>query len=126
MKNLILALIMLVGVGIGSAQAQAQAGPNSRVQFDQTAANVTEANGFTYRSYIDGGAGVVFAVNCVPTAITTEFVCTAVDPLPALQVGSHNISLSAANVVGESIPSNPYPFTVIIVPATPQNIRLVQ
>jgi len=114
-------MITAVLLMTGSAAAQ-NATPGSTLRFDQPAPNVLEAQGYTYNKYVDGGD--------VPTPLTSvqcsgaisPFLCEA--PFPAFTPGSHTIRITASNVAGESLRSTPFPFTFVVVPAQPLNLRL--
>jgi len=106
-----------------SAPLTAQTGvPGQKFAWDQAAPDLVSAQGYTYRHYPDGAiVGVVFvAVTCTGTA--SPFVCEAL--IPAFTPGSHTVTLSAANVAGESPKSAPFVFTFIVTPGTPANIRI--
>jgi hypothetical protein len=105
---------------VGSAFAQT-ATPASRFAFDQTAPDLATANSYTYRYYADGATtGVALTVTCTGTA--SPFLCTA--PVPAFTPGQHSVTLTAANIAGESPKSAPFAFTMMILPAVPANIRI--
>ena len=122
MKKFIVTTMLVVGMGLGLS---AQFSPSSRVQFDIQAATLSDANGYTYRAYIDGAAGQEFPATCVDALQAGTFTCTSVAPLPALTIGPHTIELSAANVAGEGARSIPFAFTIVASPNAPTSIRLV-
>lgn len=122
MKKFIVTTMLVVGMGLGLS---AQFSPSSRVQFDIQAGTLSDANGYTYRAYIDGAAGVEFPATCVDALQAGLFTCTSVAPLPALTIGAHTLQLTAANVAGEGDRSSTFSFTVVASPNVPANIRLV-
>ena len=115
---------MIIGMmllSVGSVAAQ-NATPGSTLRFDQPAPTVLEAQGYTYQKYVDGGdvASPLNSVTC--SGAVSPFVCEA--PFTAFTPGSHTIRITASNVAGESLRSTPFPFTFVVVPAQPLNLRL--
>lgn len=99
----------------------AQATQASRLEFDQAATTLAEAQALTIRYYPDAiTPGVVAPVTCAGT--TSPFVCSIA--FPAFTPGPHTITLTAANAAGESLKSTPFSFTFVVIPSPPQNLRL--
>lgn len=120
MRKLVSALIVLI---VLTASAFAQTGvPGQKFAWDQPAATLAEAQGYTYKYYPDSATtGVTFtAVTCTGTA--TPFTCEVL--IPAFTPGNHSITLTASNVAGESAKSAPFAFTFVVVPGVPGNIRI--
>ena len=105
-----------------TAKANAQATSASKLVWDQAAASLAEAQGFTYKLYADGSttANVLTSTTCTGTA--SPFVCQ--NNFPAFTPGTHSITLSTSNAAGESAKSAPFTFTFVVVPSVPGNLRL--
>ena len=102
--------------------AAAQATPQSKLAWDQDAADLATANSFTYRHFDDGSATgtPLTPVTCTGTA--SPFTCRV--PFPSFTPGvQHAIAVSAANQAGESLPSTPLSFQFIVIPNSPRNLR---
>lgn len=123
MRRLIVSLI-LVGAFVAPAGAQAPATASSRLAWDQAAPTLAEANAYTYRYYPDGAtAGIAFAAGSVTCSGTASpFVCIV--NFPAFTPGNHTLTLTAANVAGESAPSVVLTFQMVVTPAVPANPRI--
>lgn len=117
-KQILLAAALL---GIPTL-AHAQATPTSKLEWDQNAGNLTEAQAITYRYYPDTvpGGTVLSPVTCVGP--TSPFVCNV--PFPAFTPGSHTLSMTAGNDGGESLKSSPLNFTFVVIPNPPTNLRI--
>lgn len=122
MKKFVLVLLFSLFATVASAQA---ATPTSKVFWDIDAPDPATALAMTYRSYGDASTvGVALSsVVCVVTTSPGVITCSA--PLPAFTAGAHTIALTAANLAGESLKSTPLPFTFVVVPGAPRNIRIV-
>lgn len=121
----VVAVTLLCGCVLSAPlSAQTSGGPGAKYQFDQTAADLAQANGFTYREYRDGATtGTVLTVSCVAGASATTFTCTAA--IPAITPGNHTVQFTAANVGGESVKSTAFAFQIVAVPSAPTNTRIV-
>ena len=116
-------LVMLSAVLASSSllHAQTTATPTSQFAFDQNAPDLATANSYTYRYYADGATtGVVLPMTCSGAA--PPFVCVA--PVPAFTPGPHSVTFTASNAAGESAQSAAVEFTMVIIPAVPQNPRV--
>lgn len=102
--------------------AQPPGSSNQRFTFDQAAPVLADAQAYTYRYYPDGATtGITFTgVTCTGTA--SPFVCSVL--IPAFTPGNHSITLTAANVAGESAKSSPFAFVFVVTPSVPANIRI--
>ena len=103
------------------ALAQTSATPASKFVFDQIAPDLATANGYTYRYYADA-ATVGATLTAVCTGTASPFTCSA--PIPAFTPGSHAVTITAANIGGESAKSAPLSFTFVVVPAPPTGLRI--
>lgn len=124
---IVAAALMLLSASTVQAQTNPVVG-TERIQFDQAATTVTEANGLTYRLVLDGVRNPTpISVTCVGSA--SPFACTTA-AFPALTPGDHQIALTASLVVNgveaESLPSTPLPVRMIVAPQPPQNLRIVR
>ena len=113
------ALFGLVFCAIATV-ASAQAAANKSLAWDQTGATATEAQAYTFTYYPDGAlVGVVLTgVTCAGTPVA----CSV--PFPAFTPGAHTLTLTATNIAGESVKSNPFAFVFVVVPSAPVNIRI--
>ena len=117
-------LSLLSVVFISSVPAFAQtATPSNRFALDQAAPDLATAQAYTFRMYADGATtGTVVVMTC--TGSSSPFVCST--PVNAFTPGAHAITMTAANVAGESTASAALSFVMIIQPAPPTNLRIVQ
>lgn len=94
------------------------------LEWDEEAADLATAQGYTYTAVVDALQPVALAVTCAEKNPPVEgvFDCTA--PFPAVTPGPHTITVIASNAAGASQPSLPFSFTFLVVPATPTNVRL--
>ena len=106
------------------AVSQAQAVPGSRIGWTQAAATLADAQALTYRAYLDGSTtGTTLTTTCAAGATATTFACSA--PIPAVTPGPHGVTLSAANAAGESPKSGTLSFTMLAVPNTPIELKIL-
>lgn len=112
-----LALVLLPAI------AHAQATTASKIDFDQQATTLAEANGFAYKYYPDGAATGIALTPVVCTGPASPFLCEAAFPAftPGVQ---HNITITASNTAGESLKSTPFNFTFVVIPSAPTNLRI--
>jgi hypothetical protein len=117
---LVLAFVLLAGI----ASAQSSATPTSKLVWDQIAPDLATANAYTYREYpetwVSGPGTVLTPVTC--TGTTSPFVCST--PFPAFTPGGHAVTMTAGNAAGESLKSTPFPFTFVVIPSPPTNLRI--
>jgi hypothetical protein len=93
----------------------------TKFAIDQAAPDLATANSYTYRLYADGSVtGTVIPMVCTGTA--SPFLCTA--SVGAFTPGAHTVTLTAANLAGESGKSNVVTFTMVVVPQPPANARI--
>jgi len=101
--------------------AQPPATSANRFAFDQPAPDLATATSYTYRLYADGATtGTILVVACTGTA--SPFPCSV--PIGAFTPGPHSVTMSAANVAGESARSAPLLFTMVVIPSAPTNLRV--
>lgn len=117
--QLLLAAILLFLPSI----ARAQATPTSKVGWDQPAPDLATAQAYTYKHYDDGSTtGTNYtSVTCVGTA--SPFQCQT--PITAYSQGNHSLTLTATNIAGESVKSNPLGFVFVNAPANPINPKII-
>lgn len=117
----LVALVLCAAIWLG-----AQATPTSRLGWDQAAPSLAEAQGFTYKVYVDAGATgtLLTAVTCA--GVTSPFQCSGA--FPALSAGVHSLQITAGNVNNgvpqESLKSNTLSL-VFRALAAPTNLRLI-
>ena len=117
-------LAIVIGILLMATAAAAQtATPSKSLAWDQPDATLTEALAYTYTHYDDAGlTGVALTgVTCVTGVPVT---CSA--PFPAFTPGAHTVAITATNEAGESLPSTPLPFTFVIIPSAPVNLRIAE
>jgi len=121
-RSFALACAMAAFVLVAGLAAQTPGSSAQRFAWDEAAPTLADAQALTYRYYPDGAAaGVTFpAVTC--TGAVSPFTCSA--PIPAFTPGNHTITLTAANVAGESPKSGPFVFVFVVIPGTPTNVRI--
>jgi len=118
MKKLLLILILVFMPHVVMAQATT----TSKLEFDQSAPTLSEANGYTYKYYPDGSlTGINLVVVC--TGVTSPFICNTA--FPTFTPGPHNITLTAGNIAGESLKSSPFAFVFVVVPVAPNRVRII-
>jgi hypothetical protein len=118
-KRILVTLVIVVSC-ISQINAQ-NATPLSSLVFDQIAPDLNTANSYIYKYYPDESTtGMNLTVNCTGTA--SPFTCTS--PMPAFTPGMHSLTITAANVAGESPKSSPINFTFVIIPSSPTNLRI--
>jgi hypothetical protein len=114
-----------------AATAHAQtANPTSKLLWEQgNTSTPADALALIYRDYLDAATtgAILTPTGCVVTSgQTTTSTCTA--PFPPMTVGAHAISITASTSQSgsESTRSNVVTFTLVIVPATPTNLRIAK
>lgn len=113
-------LIILFCVSIANAQQAAQ---NMHFAFDQPAPDLASAQGYTYKYYPDNATTGINFANVACTGSASPFNCLVL--IPSFTPGNHSITLTASNVAGESVKSNPFTFAFVVTPAVMTNIRIV-
>jgi hypothetical protein len=115
---MILRVIILLLLTVTTVIAQT----NPRLQWDQSAASVTEATSYQYELWINGtGQLPLRTAKC--TGATSPFVCTDSQPIPNQPEGIRNFQLLAITPQGiKSVLSSNFPITF---PSGPTNLRLV-
>lgn len=121
MRKILLIIIFTLGTH-AYPYAQPPGSSNQRFTFDQAAPTLADAQAYTYRYYPDNATvGIAFTgVTCSGT--TSPFVCSVL--IPAFTPGNHSITLTAANIAGESAKSSPFAFVFVVTPSVPVNIRI--
>jgi len=118
-------VIIVCGMLLSGSVLYAQdATPTSKFEFNQAAPALADAQAYTYKYYADGATtGVTFAtVTCSGAA--SPYTCQVA--VPAFTPGNHSIQLTATNAAGESAKSTPFNFKMVVTPATPTAIKIVQ
>ena len=123
MQKLVILFILFAPV-LALAQSVPNAGPNDSFGLGQSAPDLTTANGYVYKYYLDGATtGSVFtAVKC--TGTTSPFSCQV--RIPKFSPGQHSVTFTAANATGESVQSTPFVFVYGNPPVSPNNISIIR
>lgn len=109
----------LLFVGVANAQTAVN---TSKIAWTQEAPTLADAQGYTYRYYPDGAPGVALSgVTC--SGEGSPFSCQVA--FPAFTPGNHALTMTAANLAGESVQSAPLNFVFVVTPATPTGLRIV-
>ncbi|MET0742945.1 MAG: hypothetical protein ABWY78_06200 [Microvirga sp.] len=121
-RMFVLAIAVVVTVASGYAQQPPQATPDSKLAWNIPAQDLNTAQGYGYKWYLDGSAtGNQFSgVLCSGVAPTFECIVT----FPPVTQGNHTIRISASNVAGEGVPSDPFAFAFVGKPGKPTNITI--
>ena len=119
MKRLLVAFIIATIPVLAAGQAI----PTSKIGWDQEAPTLADAQGYTYKYYPDNAPSGVTLSGVVCSGAASPFTCTA--PFPAFTPGNHSITMTAANLAGESAKTSPLDFTFIVTPSTPARIRII-
>ena len=95
------------------------------IDFDQIATTLAAAQAYRYEAKVDNGASTVINATCVGTA--SPFTCTT--PLPNKTVGTHTVTITAAEVLtdGTVLPSTSsavFTYRIANPPTAPTNLRL--
>lgn len=104
------------GVSIKANLGWTEAGPD-----------LPTVSGYTYRYYVDGsqsGSVLPFAIAWKSGAQVGDF--DASTPIPSFTPGVHQLTLTAENLAGVSLPSNPLVFTFLVAPGQPKGLKLEQ
>lgn len=125
MKTAVLVLALLFASL--SARAQTPILGTERLKWGQAASDLTTAQGYSYRSIIDGAASsAVAGVTCAGSA--SPFQCSA--PVPMVTAGVHEIRLvarlSAGGLTLDSAPSAPFSVQMLQAPTAPVNLGIQQ
>lgn len=106
-----------------STPLYAQTTAKDKLAWDQTAPDVATAQAYTYSAYADTATvGTTLSpVTC--TGTVSPFLCSV--PFPAFTPGPHTLQVTASNVAGESLKSNVFSFTFVVVPTAPANLRKI-
>lgn len=118
MRRYLLLLLLLPGTVLTAQTATSM----SRFAIDQAAPDLATANGYQYLMYVDALPGVPVAFSC--TGFASPYACTA--PIPAFTPGTHTVSFTVSDVVGESVRSTLLTFTLVVVPTAPANPQIVK
>lgn len=105
-----------------SSLLSAQATPASKLVWDQSAPTLVDANSYTYKYYPDGATTGITLTGVTCTGTASPFVCQV--SWPAFTPSNHTLQLTATNIAGESIKSDPFAFVFVVTPAKPVNIRI--
>jgi len=134
MKRVTLALTIVLGLAsVAHAQSMPTAVAGDSVGWNQGGPNLTAVTAYIYHLY-DSGVLVtpsLSGVACTNAAVgdPTPFVCQAPLPIPPMVAGVHTITLTASDNTGESLPSAPLTFQIVVSPlppSSPINVRLIK
>lgn len=127
MRRLLPILLVLAGALPARAQTPPPtATPSSHFAMEIIAADAATAQAFTWRLYADGATTGQQLAGVACSASTTAGTQTCTMPVPAFTPGAHTVTFTAANAAGESPQSAPLTFTLVVIPSTPTNARVVQ
>lgn len=128
LRSVLFALVVAIGgLTLAPQTAHAQAVATSHLVWDQDAADLATAQGYTYKHYDDGSAtgttlsGVTCAAKVPP--VTGTFACLVA--FPAETPGAHNMTATATNAAGESLKSTALNFTFVVIPSPPKNLQIL-
>lgn len=117
MKKILTVIILLIPI-IVSAQATS----SSKLVWNEDGSDLATVQAYVYKYYPDNSATGITFTSVVCSGATTPFSCVA--GFPAFTPGTHTLTMSASNAAGESTKSVPFPFTMVVIPAAPTNIRI--
>lgn len=122
MRKLLFIISILLFANIASAQNPV-ASPTSKFAWTQGADTLSDAQGFTYRYYLDAAGPATFvSVTCAGTA--SPFTCQVL--VPSMTQGTHSITITATSAAGESPHSSPFAFAFVAnPPVTPTGMRII-
>ncbi len=122
MKKIILILAFLVCASNVYAQNPV-AGPTSKFAWTQGADILSDAQGYTYRMYLDvAGPATLTGVTCAGT--TAPYTCQVL--VPSMTQGTHSMTITATSAAGESAHSVPFAFAFVAnPPQTPTGMRII-
>ena len=115
------ALILLFGP---PAAAQSVATPSNHLGWDEPGQSAAVANGSTYNAYLDASTTPTPLTGVTCSTGTPVSTATCVANWPALQPGTHTLTVTQVQTNVESAKSAPLSFTMVIV-VTPTNVRQV-
>lgn len=123
-RDFLLVCVICAFITVVLSAQNPNVGPNDSFAWNQDATNLSTAQGFVYKYYLDGAVtGSVWAgVTCAGTA--TPFTCQA--KTPTFAQGQHSLTITAANTTGESGQSVPFVFVYGNPPNIPNNIRIIK
>lgn len=103
--------------------AFAQTGTSaSTLAWDQAAANLAEAQAYSFKYYPAGAATGIALSGVTCSGAAAPFTCSV--SYPAFTPGAHTLQLTAGNAAGESPKSAAFSFTFVVIPSAPANIRI--
>ena len=118
-RFVLLPLLLLIPV-----TANAQAVATDKLAWDQPAPDLATAQAYTYKYYPDNAATGVTLTGVTCTSSGTPAIISCRTTFPAFTPGSHTLTITAANVAGESAKSAVFTFTFVVVPGVPNTIRI--
>lgn len=118
-------VLLLIAVAVFGQTASI---PGDRLAWDQPAANLAEAQSYSYRGYFDGAnQGQQLTATCAGQG--APFQCFAA--IPPLPTGNHTVQLSASVTlpqpdgrIVEGARSTAFSFRIFAGPPSPANIRI--
>lgn len=122
--SLVAAFLIMASAPMVSAQTPATTA--NKIAWDQQATTLAEAQAYTYKYYPDGATtGVTLTgVVCTSVAAPTGSLIQCEVAFPAFTPGSHTLTLTASNQAGESAKSAPLSFAFVLIPQSPNNLRI--
>lgn len=88
--------------------------PTSQLVWDEGAATLLDAQGYSYAVYVDGVKNVLPITTCVQAVTAGQFTCQGTVPASAVLVGTHVLEATATSGGSETPRSNPV--TVVQLP----------
>jgi hypothetical protein len=114
--------VFLFSLTFYAVRVNAQATGTSKLVWDQIAPDLVTANSYIYKYYPDSSLTGTSLNPIVCTGTASPFTCSV--SYPAFTPGNHTLTVTASNAAGESLKSIPFPFTFVVIPAAPTNIRI--
>ena|ERR1035437_5972482 len=93
----------------------------NKLIWNQAAADLATAQGYTYAMYPDGGTKVALTGVTV-TGATSPFACQV--PFPTFTPGVHSVTVTASDIAGESPQSTACAFQFVVIPLAPTNLSI--
>ena len=118
--TLLTSILLLLGLNISAQQAS----PINKLEWDQPAPSLNDAQSYVYRYYEQGIGSPTPLGSATCSGTSSPFSCKV--NFPSFLPGPHTIAITASNSFGESGPSNPLSFEFVAGPATPSNLRIVK
>lgn len=115
---MILSTLLLLNLSyIGVFQVPPTATAQNKLFWNQPAQDLTTAQAYQYKWYLDGSATGNQFTGVLCSGVTPTFTCEV--QFPPVTQGNHSIRISANNVAGESPLSDPFAFAFVGNPSKP-------